>query len=184
VQPEFREQGIGTELCRHAVKKCPTKKLYLISSNEVAQKMYESCGFQEIRTAPDVIAARRAEVDAKFPAGTPRRKTMMVETGTKQMDASFSAKPDLVILDGGKGQLSTVLKNVKFPKTTTVVGLAKREEEIFTATADEKGKFKFEKIVLPKNSNSLHLVQRLRDEAHRFANSLREKIQKKNMLEK
>ena len=56
---------------------------------------------------------------------------MMWERKSAVQDASFAAKPDLVILDGGKGQLSTVLKNVKFPKTTHVVALAKREEEIF-----------------------------------------------------
>jgi N-acetylglutamate synthase-like GNAT family acetyltransferase len=49
----------------------------------------------------------------------------------QKTDPSFAAKPDLVILDGGKGQLSAVLSAVKFPKTTTVVALAKREEEIF-----------------------------------------------------
>ena len=87
-------------------------------------------------------------------------------------DVSFASKPDLVILDGGKGQLSAVLKNVKFPQGVEVIGLAKRKEEIF-----RMANRKFERILLPANSPALFLVQRIRDEAHRFANSLREKLQ-------
>ncbi|MGE3857466.1 MAG: excinuclease ABC subunit UvrC [Dehalococcoidia bacterium] len=72
--------------------------------------------------------------------------------------------PDLVIIDGGKGQLGAVLdvmRNLDL-RDVPVCGLAKREEEIFVADVSES-------IVLPRQSEALYLVQRIRDEAHRFA---------------
>ena len=73
--------------------------------------------------------------------------------------------PDLVIIDGGKGQLSSAVRAMqeagvygKFP----VVGLAKRLEELFFPGDSES-------ILIPRTSSSLHLVQRVRNEAHRFA---------------
>lgn len=69
-------------------------------------------------------------------------------------------KPDLIILDGGKGQLSTVLKKVKLK--LPIIALAKKEEDIYLPG-------KKTPINLPPDSPSFFLVQRMRDEAHRFA---------------
>ena len=73
--------------------------------------------------------------------------------------------PDLVIIDGGKGQLSSAVESLrrvdvygKFP----VVGLAKRLEEVFVPGQSQS-------TIIPRTSSSLRLVQRVRDEAHRFA---------------
>lgn len=73
--------------------------------------------------------------------------------------------PDLIIVDGGKGQLSSavsVLKNLGVYDDIIIIGLAKKLEEIFFPN-------KTEPIILPKTSSSLRLIQQLRDEAHRFA---------------
>ncbi len=73
--------------------------------------------------------------------------------------------PDLIIVDGGKGQLSSavsVLKDLGIFQNVTLIGLAKRLEEIFVP--EEK-----EALLLPKSSSSLKLLQQIRDEAHRFA---------------
>jgi len=69
-------------------------------------------------------------------------------------------KPDLIILDGGKGQLNAVLKtiNLKIP----LIALAKKQENIYMP--DKKTSINF-----PNNSAALFLIQRMRDEAHRFA---------------
>jgi excinuclease ABC subunit C len=86
------------------------------------------------------------------------------KTGGK-IDPSFSVLPDLIIIDGGKGQLGRaveVLKDFDLLDRVHVVGLAKREEEIFMP-------FHSDPIILPRNSEGLYLVQRIRDEAHRFA---------------
>jgi excinuclease ABC subunit C len=72
--------------------------------------------------------------------------------------------PQLVIIDGGKGQLSAAMESITelgLAGMMTVVGLAKNEEEIFFPGD-------IESIKLPYNSDSLHLVRRIRDEVHRF----------------
>ena len=77
-------------------------------------------------------------------------------------------KPDLIIIDGGKGQLSSVMQiveglGIKVGKDgIDFVSLAKREEEVFLPHQSES-------ILLPRDSNALYLIQRIRDEAHRFA---------------
>ncbi|MEZ4501271.1 MAG: excinuclease ABC subunit UvrC [Dehalococcoidia bacterium] len=72
--------------------------------------------------------------------------------------------PDLVIIDGGKGQLGAALDVMRDLglRDVPLCGLAKREEEIFVQDVDDP-------IVLPRTSEALYLVQRVRDEAHRFA---------------
>jgi excinuclease ABC subunit C len=82
---------------------------------------------------------------------------------TAGRDAGW-ALPDLVIVDGGKGQLSAavrVLRDLDLGDVP-VAGLAKRFEELYLPGRPEP-------IVLPRNSQGLYLVQRIRDEAHRFA---------------
>ena len=72
--------------------------------------------------------------------------------------------PQLVIIDGGKGQLSAAMESIAelgLNGMMTVVGLAKNEEEIFFPGDSQS-------IKLPYNSDSLHLVRRIRDEVHRF----------------
>ncbi|MBU2447135.1 MAG: excinuclease ABC subunit UvrC, partial [Bacteroidetes bacterium] len=72
--------------------------------------------------------------------------------------------PDLIMVDGGKGQLSASLKVLKKLglNALPIIGLAKRLEEVFTP--DNK-----DSILIPKTSSSLRLLQKIRDEAHRFA---------------
>lgn len=85
--------------------------------------------------------------------------------------------PDLLLVDGGKGQLSSaqsVLKKLGLQKQP-VAGLAKRLEEIFLPGAKEAQN-------IPKTSSSLHLLQRIRDEAHRFALTYQKKLRKKRTI--
>jgi len=88
-------------------------------------------------------------------------------------------KPDLIIIDGGKGQLSSVMKIVESMGVEGIdfVSLAKREEEVFLPN-------KSDSILLPRESSALYLIQRIRDEAHRFAityhRDLRSKAMKKD----
>ncbi|MCM1265558.1 MAG: excinuclease ABC subunit UvrC [Candidatus Gastranaerophilales bacterium] len=88
-------------------------------------------------------------------------------------------KPDLIIIDGGKGQLSSVMEVVKEMGVEGIdfVSLAKREEEVFLPEQSKA-------IRIPMDSNAMFLIQRIRDEAHRFAityhRSLRSKALKKN----
>lgn len=73
--------------------------------------------------------------------------------------------PDLILIDGGKGQLNAAYKALKAVKIDIpVVSIAKKEELIFLLNKDEP-------VALPKNSQCLKAIQRVRDEAHRFCNS-------------
>jgi len=89
-------------------------------------------------------------------------------------DDSFSSLPDLVVIDGGMGQLNAAKKAIDSVANykTNIIGLAKREEEIFKQGDPTP-------FILEKTSYGLQLLQRIRDEAHRFAityhRSLREK---------
>lgn len=85
-------------------------------------------------------------------------------------------KPDLIIIDGGKGQLSSVMEIGKdMLEGIDVVSLAKREEEVFLP-------YKKESILLPRQSQALYLIQRVRDEAHRFAITYHRKLRGKSAL--
>jgi excinuclease ABC subunit C len=79
-------------------------------------------------------------------------------------DASFAALPNVVVIDGGKGQLAAGLDPLRGfrERGVTVVSLAKRIEEVFVPGAEDP-------IVLPHETPELQLLQRIRDEAHRFA---------------
>jgi excinuclease ABC subunit C len=79
-------------------------------------------------------------------------------------DESFAATPNLMVIDGGKGQLAAALQAMQaydLPRVA-VIALAKREEEVFVPGQPDP-------IVLDRDSPGLHLLQRVRDEAHRFA---------------
>ena len=85
-------------------------------------------------------------------------------SGSHAHDESFAATPNLVVIDGGKGQLSAVLEAMHaydLPRVA-VISLAKRIEEVFVPDRRDP-------ILLPRDSAGLQLLQRIRDEAHRFA---------------
>jgi excinuclease ABC subunit C len=84
---------------------------------------------------------------------------------SKKPDPSFQRLPDLLIVDGGKGQLGRavkVLESYGLFGQIPVAGLAKQEEELFVPEKPAS-------ILLPRSSQGLYLIQRVRDEAHRFA---------------
>ena len=134
---------------------------------------------------PDKEQYRRFKI--RHYTGAPDDYAMMREMLERRLGAAlmksskFAALPDLMVIDGGKGQLGIACKameelNLRMP----VIGLAKRYEEIFLP-GNEHG------IILPKHSRALHLVQCLRDEAHRFAlkyhTTLRNKRVRESLLD-
>jgi excinuclease ABC subunit C len=82
----------------------------------------------------------------------------------RERDASFASLPSLIVIDGGKGQLSAGMRALKpfLDRGVTVVGLAKREEEVFVPGRSAP-------VDLDSGSEASKLLQRVRDEAHRFA---------------
>lgn len=95
----------------------------------------------------------------------------------KQEDESFSATPDLIVIDGGKGQLSAtneILKKFNFDGIK-IISLAKRFEEVYTTNSSQP-------IMLKRASEELKLLQRIRDEAHRFAITFHRNLRDKNQF--
>ncbi len=86
--------------------------------------------------------------------------------------------PDLVIIDGGRGQLGAAVQVMRELGVHHIpaVGLAKRFEELFVPDEDEP-------VVLPRGSEALYLVQRLRDEAHRFAITFHRQVRGKSSIQ-
>lgn len=113
---------------------------------------------------PDDYAAMREVLRRRFrravepPEEDPGRKA-------RAGDAVWTVLPDLVLLDGGRGQLNVgleVLQEYDLRDTVPIVALAKEHEELFLPDREEP-------LRLPRRSQALFLVQRIRDEAHRFA---------------
>ncbi len=93
------------------------------------------------------------------------------------IDKGWKILPNLVIVDGGKGQLSAAWEifSELGVENVTLVGLAKEREEIFTVGNSEP-------VILPRSSEGLYLIQRIRDEAHRFANAYHQNVRGKAAL--
>ena len=84
--------------------------------------------------------------------------------------------PDLIVIDGGIGQLNSALEIIRrYDKNVPVVGLAKQFELIFVEGNSEP-------VELPRGSQALYLMQRIRDEAHRFAITYHRKLRRKRNL--
>ncbi len=99
----------------------------------------------------------------------------ITERRYKRLLSEGKKLPDLILVDGGKGQLSEVKKilnnlNLKLP----IISIAKKEEEIFKPEVHKP-------IILPSNSEAIFLLQRIRDEAHRFAVTYHRRIRSKEL---
>ena len=126
------------------------------------KKLYRKFNIESVVGAPDDFASMEEMLTRRFRRWRGGQETA-ADPGSKP-DASFSFLPDLVIIDGGKGQLGravNVLERFELSGQVPVVGLAKQREEIFFP-------HKSESLLLPRHSQALYLVQRIRDEAHRY----------------
>jgi excinuclease ABC subunit C len=117
---------------------------------------YRKFGVRGLADGPDDFSAMAEVVSRRF--------ARLRDVADEEYDESFSAVPNLVVIDGGRGQLSAALGAMQafdLPRVA-VIALAKREEEVFVPDRAEP-------IVLSRHSAGLQLLQRIRDEAHRFA---------------
>ena len=127
------------------------------------KKHYRSFNVRTVIGKPDDFESMDEVITRRFNRWVAAQELKNVPG--KKPDPSFSRLPDLIIVDGGKGQLSrsyAVLENFNLIDVVPIVGLAKREEEIFLPHNSNP-------VILPRKSEGLYLVQRIRDEAHRFA---------------
>jgi excinuclease ABC subunit C len=115
-----------------------------------------------------------------------RRLKYLLEDGSSQSNSSFNNWPGLIVIDGGKGQLSSVVEILNSYggqiSQIPVVGLAKKDEEIFLPVAQAGGQLGFKRVKLSRHSPALHIVQQLRDEAHRFGLGYHRTLRSKAMI--
>jgi len=126
------------------------------------KKLYRRFNVEGAAGAPDDFASMEEVLTRRFRRWQSAQEAA-AQPGSKP-DASFAFLPDLLIVDGGKGQLSravAVLQKVGLFGKVPVVGLAKEHEELFFPDKPDS--------LLLRHSQALYLIQRIRDEAHRFA---------------
>ncbi|HEY2373280.1 MAG TPA: excinuclease ABC subunit UvrC [Gaiellaceae bacterium] len=140
----------------HAMGQDPVGSMVVFQDAMPRKSDYRKFGIKSAGPDPDDFAAM-AEVIA--------RRFARLSDGTGEThDASFATAPNLVVIDGGKGQLSAALAAMQaydLPRVA-VIALAKRIEEVFVPGRADP-------IVLSRRNPGLQLLQRIRDEAHRFA---------------
>jgi excinuclease ABC subunit C len=127
------------------------------------KKLYRRFNIRTVVGGPDDYASMDEVLSRRFKRWQAAQEK--TETPGKKPDESFARLPDVLIVDGGKGQLSRtvkVLEEYNLLGRFVVAGLAKQNEELFV-----HGRTK--SLLLPKKSEGLYLLQRIRDEAHRFA---------------
>lgn len=125
------------------------------------RKLYRKFNIKTVE-GPDDFASMAEVLTRRFKRWISAQESHKI--GGK-VDESFALLPDILIVDGGKGQLGKaveVLEEFNLTGKFKLVGLAKQEEELFFPLRPDS-------VKLPRNSQGLYLIQRIRDEAHRFA---------------
>jgi excinuclease ABC subunit C len=140
----------------HAMGQDPVGSMVVFQDARPRKADYRKFGIKEAGDDPDDFAAMAEVISRRF-------ARLSDGTGDNH-DASFATTPNLVVIDGGKGQLSAALAAMQayeLPRVA-VIALAKRIEEVFVPGRSDP-------IVLSRHNPGLQLLQRIRDEAHRFA---------------
>lgn len=128
------------------------------------KKYYRSFNIRSVEGSDDFASMREA-LSRRFRRWRDAQQMKEEKLPGRKADESFALLPDLLIIDGGKGQLSAAMEALAaagLSDRVPVAALAKQREEIFLPGQPNS-------IMLPRNSQGLFLVQRVRDEAHRFA---------------
>jgi len=141
------------------------------SMAEVVRRRYSRVLMEGRRKAPDV-----AEFSQESPLEAMRR--IEKSANASATESAAVRLPDLIIVDGGRGQLSSACRELQRLGLSElpIIGLAKEFEEIYRPDSPVP-------LRLPETSGALRMLQRIRDEAHRFANSFHSLLLKKRMTE-
>jgi excinuclease ABC subunit C len=168
VDKKERGEKLGHHIIRKLIEKSRNSRVYL-ECIKGFEDYYLNIGFESLIQPPKEIAGKIARcrcadvIRQDKSAKVDNFEIVYMAYQKKKKDLSFESRPDLIVIDGGKGQLNAA-SDVIFSKGLgiPVVALAKREEEVFVPG-------KSEPIDLKKDSDASYLLQRIRDEAHRFA---------------
>ncbi|MDH5596510.1 MAG: GNAT family N-acetyltransferase, partial [Candidatus Peregrinibacteria bacterium] len=159
VDEKQRGKKLGHFILRKLIASSKQKRVYMFC-NPILEEYYLKMGFETLKEPPKEIQDKVKRI-IKQTGKT--FKPLYLAYQKKKADTSFTSVPDLIVIDGGKGQLSAA-HDVLFNKGLNVpmISLAKKLEEVYLPG-------KSDPIDLPSNSEASYLLQRLRDEAHRFA---------------
>lgn len=172
----LQSDGLASFMVRRILKTIKKGKVYAIITPSL-EPAYGQLGFRYVITPPALLQERMAAVHRQQSEGADENIAMVYDINDNKKDASFTSRPDVILIDGGKGQLAAgmealTLSHIDIP----IASIAKREEEIFIPGNPVP-------VQLGKESSAQFLLQRLRDEAHRFANDRRERRAKRTMFE-
>lgn len=143
------------------------------SMAEVVRRRYSRILLEARQANPDV-----AEFSQEETVDGLRRMEQQTPNAEFKRETTYVRLPDLIIVDGGKGQLSSACRELQRLglHDLPIIGLAKEHEEIYRPGYAMP-------LQLPVDSGALHLLQRIRDEAHRFANAYHQLLLKKRIDE-
>jgi excinuclease ABC subunit C len=149
-----------TAIIKKTAEKLKVPRIHIICPNDKLA-VFEEAGCQIVQKIPDWIK-------------TAKNATILVYDKLRNtVDKSFSRIPDLIVVDGGKGQLSSAVKVLdRYSLSLHIISIAKKNEEIFVPG-------KSLPLDIGKDSHVNHLIQHIRDESHRFAISYHKKLQLK-----
>jgi hypothetical protein len=171
VLSQWSDSGMELEIIKTIVLSSQEKNLrYLMPNKEIRFSLaLTQFGFLEEKKIPQAF---QKIIDAY---AKKRREAHLFSISPKDIQKAAKKIPDLLVIDGGKGQLSAVvkvLKDLRLFQQISVCSLAKREEEIFVPG-------KKEPLDIHKNAPENQLLQQIRDEAHRFAVGFNRNLRKK-----
>ena len=154
----------------------PVAGMVVFRDGQPAPREYRKFRIKTVEGADD-FATMREVLRRRFKRAAKRIEQRALEAsgdGAPAADEDAWELPDLVIVDGGKGQLRAAVEVMRELGVYHIpaVGLAKRHEEMFAPGEDAP-------IALPRGSEALYLVQRVRDEAHRFAVTYHRQVRRK-----
>jgi excinuclease ABC subunit C len=128
--------------------------------NEMVGRRFRRLAAATASAAPGNAASRGGD-EGRFPGDTAAAAT--IDVADERYDESFASKPNLIVIDGGKGQLAAALEALRESAAeVAAIGLAKQREEVFVPGRSAP-------LTLPSDDPASLLLQRIRDEAHRFA---------------
>ncbi|MGQ9496744.1 MAG: excinuclease ABC subunit UvrC [Desulfotomaculales bacterium] len=164
VAAEVRDAEALAELARALELPVPPRRMeaFDISHIQGRQAVASMAVFQDGRPQKD--AYRRFRIHSRGPDDFAALAEVVARRFARAEDPKFAPLPDLVLIDGGKGQLNAALKAMRAAGhgEIPVFSLAKEEELVYAPGRPDP-------VRLPRDAAALHLLQRLRDEAHRFA---------------
>lgn len=173
VKDSERDKQLGYRLMDILLEKKKIKRAYVYCYPEM-EAYYSTYGYVVLKMVPEALRLRAEE--EKWGKWEPI--FMVFDRKKRNLDPSFSLRPQLMVVDGGKPQLSAALQALKEANLEIpVCALAKRLEEIYLPGKQAP-------ILLEAGEEALKLLQRLRDEAHRFAIEFQRDLKRKNLFSK